>query len=349
VQKESALHYWEQTLRDAGNLDSAPFKASLELWREGNCAAAEPLMRDVLAQEPRAPLAQTFLGIALYYAGRAEEALLWFEKALAIEERNAVAHYFAGLIIGKTGIISDNARAREHHRAVADIHPDWIDNLVALGQFCYFTGAADEAVQSLRRAIELQPDNAEAHRLLVEALAWLGEHENLEHRVREAAKVVPSFHADLQDMESENVRQKRSVKHARYPDQQALENDFVATVKKAVLADLATVNPFITNGTKFFTLGSCFAGNLAAALLKAGYLAFNLRIGEAINTTYANRAIFEWLADRADADIEKRMGELLAEVTKNALIEEMRKADVLIYTVFLIAKPDDSFCRGPRS
>jgi GSCFA family len=82
---------------------------------------------------------------------------------------------------------------------------------------------------------------------------------------------------------------------------------------------------------RFVTVGSCFAANLSNALVYEGVAATTLTIGEQINSTFANRAIFEW----AFGDHEKAQTNhpFVTGYDRAKIAEEVKLADVLVYTL----------------
>jgi Ni,Fe-hydrogenase maturation factor len=86
------------------------------------------------------------------------------------------------------------------------------------------------------------------------------------------------------------------------------------------------------------TLGSCFARHMARALKEAGHECYHIEVGDVINTTYADRAIMEWIAGTLDPALEQRMNEVVgALTTKENFVEQIRRADVFIFTLGVAA------------
>ncbi|MGC8054830.1 GSCFA domain-containing protein, partial [Salmonella enterica] len=83
-------------------------------------------------------------------------------------------------------------------------------------------------------------------------------------------------------------------------------------IKKHIAFDLRNEEKFISRATRFFTMGSCFARNISAALNKSGYNSTHMEISEYINTTFANRAFVDWLSTgKTDVAVSERIQELL--------------------------------------
>jgi len=65
----------------------------------------------------------------------------------------------------------------------------------------------------------------------------------------------------------------------------------------------------LTAESKVATFGSCFAGNVARALRKAGIDARNTTFGEFVNSTAANRHYVDWVVDGVDNPLTRAIAE----------------------------------------
>ena len=102
-----------------------------------------------------------------------------------------------------------------------------------------------------------------------------------------------------------------------------------------IAVDLNREPKFISKTTRFFTMGSCFARNLAKSLRNSGYMAQHMEISEYINTTFANRVFVDWLRGvEIDPAIRDRIAELLpAGWSKENMLQIIKVADVFILTL----------------
>ncbi|MGE3333352.1 MAG: GSCFA domain-containing protein [Rhodospirillaceae bacterium] len=76
--------------------------------------------------------------------------------------------------------------------------------------------------------------------------------------------------------------------------------EFDQTIDRAVLANLMPKAPFIDRSTPITTIGSCFAGNIAAALTGAGYNVHHLDVSERLFNPFALQAFTEALSAAGD-------------------------------------------------
>jgi tetratricopeptide (TPR) repeat protein len=94
--------------------------------------------------------------------GRSAEALNFYERALALDEKLAVVHYLAAdALLWET--TPDFKRVESHLLRSIAMEPSFAPSLLALGKLYFRTNRLDEAAKLLERAIALQPDLAEPH------------------------------------------------------------------------------------------------------------------------------------------------------------------------------------------
>ncbi|MBV8925481.1 MAG: hypothetical protein JOZ74_08955, partial [Bradyrhizobium sp.] len=124
-------------------------------------------------------------------------------------------------------------------------------------------------------------------------------------------------------------------KIGRYPETRDFLGDIQALITNHIAVDLNRAPKFISKDTRFFTMGSCFARNLARSLHQSGYMAQHMEISEYINTTFANRVFVDWLSGvEIDAAIRERIAELLPPGwSKENTLEIIKNASVFILTL----------------
>jgi Flp pilus assembly protein TadD/Tol biopolymer transport system component len=140
--------------------------ASIDL---GELELAEAHYRESLAIEPQ-PAIYNDLGFVLERMGLSEDAIAAYRKALELDPGSAAAQYNLGSALARGGDFRD---AERHLRAALAAQPT-TQAYTGLGIVLSQQGKSEEAVASLKAALELDPDNAAAQRQLAEALASLG-------------------------------------------------------------------------------------------------------------------------------------------------------------------------------
>jgi tetratricopeptide (TPR) repeat protein len=169
------------------------------------------------------------------------------------------------------------------------------------GEAQFRLGKMKKAIASLQKAIEIDPDFAEA-------------------------KVV-----------LETVLRRREIGRARVRGWPARQRAFAKPrelIEQYVLRGQPG-EPFIRKNTVFMTLGSCFAENLARRLRDAGYSVNSEEIGEEINSTYANRYLLEWIEHGPRDPVTRRMEEFYGSPLRERLKRYVEESEVFVLTLGL--------------
>ena len=170
---------------------------ALNFYEAGNFAAAEPLFRKMLEEEPQNLEVLYILSLALQQQNKAEEATKFLNQAIEIQPGNPAFHIALGtselqagdldcaeqafrkateidanLVHAQNGLaITELAQGRaadaEHSlRLALKAEPENIQALVNMGIALYEQSRSAEAINYLNRVIEVEPDNAAAHAYL---------------------------------------------------------------------------------------------------------------------------------------------------------------------------------------
>jgi tetratricopeptide (TPR) repeat protein len=124
-------------------------------------------------------------------------------------------------------------------------------------------------------------------------------------------------------------------KIGRYPETNEFLGDFQKLISDHIAVNLKREPKFIKANSGFFTMGSCFARNLARSLHNSGYVAHHMEISEYINTTFANRVLVDWLRGaEVNEAIRERIVELLPPAwSKENTLQAIKSCDVFILTL----------------
>ncbi|WP_420244951.1 GSCFA domain-containing protein [Roseiterribacter gracilis] len=295
--------------RLAANPNDAEALEALGLVRaaQGRTDEAVELFRQTAALVPGHPTADLNAGLCLMRSKRSIDAVPFLQRAIAIQPNNAAArHACSKALIVRVAGARDLAEAQLHLGEAVRIEPDnphlWRDYGAAL----QYSSREVESEAALRRALELEPDNADTHYQYALTLTELErEDEALKHLER-ALELVPQHRAAQIDRDRLAARGERRSKRkmARYPRAAKEFEDFDKFVAEYVLGGFRDVKPRLSNTTPVFTLGSCFAQNIARSLVKLGVPTEYLRYAEDINNTYGNRYFLEWVSgtDRPETE-----------------------------------------------
>jgi tetratricopeptide (TPR) repeat protein/ADP-heptose:LPS heptosyltransferase len=197
---------------------------ALQHFQAGRMAEAEAILRKVVADEPQRVEALELLGAALSTQGRMDEALPWFDRALALrptspsvrhnraqalfalgrpeeardELQQAVAlkpdlHPAWNLLGGVLAVLRDSAGAERAYRRALTLRPDHAETHYNLGLHFQENARLEEAIACYRKALALKPAFASAHNNLANALKVKGRGEDALAHYAEAVRLDPQL------------------------------------------------------------------------------------------------------------------------------------------------------------
>ena len=134
-------------------------------------AALERLLREILAEDPRNPLANLRLGYVLFESGNCRDAAPRFETAIAADYPSADP--YLGLAACQAAQRAWTA-ARDTLRAADEVEPGNPVVLANLGLVSSDAGQPEAAIDPLQRALAIDPDLHQARFGLAIAFARLG-------------------------------------------------------------------------------------------------------------------------------------------------------------------------------
>ena len=163
--------------RQAADLAPRNFDAQFTLGRAlygaGDSAGASRAFRAAVALKPVDARAHFFLATTLERAGADAEALDAYRELARLRPDEAEGHLGLGVLLVKRGGAGVEEGLGELARAI-EIKPDLYEARVTLGRALVARGRAAEAVEHLKRAAALAPDNPEPHYQLSLAYKRLG-------------------------------------------------------------------------------------------------------------------------------------------------------------------------------
>jgi len=148
------------------------FDLAFQYHQAGRLKEAEPLYRQVLAQQPKHIDALHLLGVIAHEVGRHDAAVELIRQALALEPDWADAHYNLGNALKDTGQL-DQAMAA--WRRACALRPDYAQAYNNLGNALKEKGRLEEAVAAYRQALTVKPDLSQAYCNLSTALRLQGQ------------------------------------------------------------------------------------------------------------------------------------------------------------------------------
>jgi len=203
-------------IRIANLLHQALLEMEDDHYRE-----AIPELEQVVKEEPDMPLANLQLGRAWSGLENYEKALPWLRKAVELTPESGRAHFELGMALAESDewaaaatqleaalehvpdsdeMHFDLATAYEHLGRIPDavksyqtalrLNPNHYRANLMFGRLLGMHDDASGAVPYLRKAVELQPQSADAHKFLANVYAEMGQEENARRERAEAQRLA---------------------------------------------------------------------------------------------------------------------------------------------------------------
>lgn len=278
-------------------------------------------------------------------------ALAAFRKIVELDAKDINARFVYAQLIDD-GSHRKRAEARDLMLSILNEHPAILDqptegNLHLIRNAavrCSHVGPFARSIELFRK-LALSSNKASDYFLLSEILTQGDFFEESVASLEKAIALDPAYDNPT-NRETLSIAKSRLAqptakaangkkKIGRYPETKDFLGDLEKLVTDHIAIDLKRAPKFISKTTRFFTMGSCFARNLAGSLVKGGFAAHHMEISEYINTTFANRVFVDWLNDaEIDAAIRDRIVELLPPGwSKENTLQIIKGSDVFILTL----------------
>ncbi len=162
----------------------------LEHLNKGRYDLAQNKAVILTQQYPNHPLSWKALGALLSQTGELQDAVIAYQKIVAISPHDAEAHSNLGSTLKELGRLEDAVKS--YNKAIA-IRPDLAEAHSNLGSTLKELGRLEDAVKSYNKAIASKPDLAEAHSNLGSTLKELGRLEEAEASYSRAIRLRPDY------------------------------------------------------------------------------------------------------------------------------------------------------------
>jgi tetratricopeptide (TPR) repeat protein len=139
--------------------EAEALRTAIDLHQAGRLPQAEQIYRIILDRNPKQPDALHLLGVVALQSGRPQEAISYIGQAIAAAPGQPMYHNNLGKAYQMAG---DAAQARASYERALTIDPSLVSAHFNLGTLCE-AGAPAEAQRHYERAIELAPNNPLAH------------------------------------------------------------------------------------------------------------------------------------------------------------------------------------------
>jgi tetratricopeptide (TPR) repeat protein len=195
-----------------------PIWRRVALW--GWCLLlAYSVVVNLLASVESYAEANYLIGNSLLHQGQVDEAIMQYQKALALWPESAKAHTGLGAAYYKIGRLDE---AIIQCQKALEINPDYADAHNNLGSSLFQIGRVNEAIAHFQRALEINPDYAEAHNNLGCSLLQIGRVDEAIVHYRKAIGLQPHLLQAYNDL-GNAFRQKGMAAEAMACYQKAIE------------------------------------------------------------------------------------------------------------------------------
>jgi Tfp pilus assembly protein PilF len=160
----------------------------LSLRQEGNATLAEDAYRRALALDDRSALAWDGLGVVLQSQERYADARASFERAIAVNDRYALAWYHVAGARDRGGDVTGALLA---YRRALNIAPERTEIVLAYGLTLHREGRLDEAAPALEKAASR--GEGRAYVALALTAVQRGEIATARDHAREAVRLLPGY------------------------------------------------------------------------------------------------------------------------------------------------------------
>ena len=168
----------------------APLRLAQAIERCGRLDEAFPMYQEILARDPKVPHAAFGVGHILSVRGEFAGAIPWFERAWANKADYAEAVHRIGQCHAALG---DRERALAFHHRALEVNPVYAEAALAIARNHLAAGAVDAAEDYCRRAARFKPDYAEAVYALSEVYDHRQDHAQAREFARRALEMKPDY------------------------------------------------------------------------------------------------------------------------------------------------------------
>jgi Tfp pilus assembly protein PilF len=183
--KENIAVNYDATVRPLDAMEARAELADLHLHSQDYVKAATQEFEDIVKANPNNAEAQRGLGYAYLRSGDSEKAGEHFQAAAKLGSKDARVYFYSAVLLEKNGIHLGSPELEANLRRALELDPQYADAYAMLGVSLMSSGNSEEGGQDLRRAMELSPRN-QSYRLNY-AMALMNQ-----QKVEEAEAVLTS-------------------------------------------------------------------------------------------------------------------------------------------------------------
>jgi tetratricopeptide (TPR) repeat protein len=185
----SAVRLWQETVQRAPGNPRAHCLLGNALFQAGKVQDAIEQYERALSLQRDYADAHNDLGMALIEQGRLQEAISQYEQALQVGP-DAGVHNNMGVALMRLGRLQE---AVSQYQQALQLRPDYAEAHNNLGIALVRLGKVQEAMVHWQRALEIMPDCAEAHNNMGNALLDLGDVQKAIEHYEQALRINPDY------------------------------------------------------------------------------------------------------------------------------------------------------------
>jgi protein O-GlcNAc transferase len=130
------------------------------------------------------------IAVRHHQANRLPEAEAIYRQVLARQPRHPIALHLLGRLVGQRGQLGE---AVELLKMSIAVHPSLVDSYTAQGEFLRMLGRLDESIETLKRATQVDSKNADVFNSLGNSLRERGRVEEAAVAYRKAIEIKPDY------------------------------------------------------------------------------------------------------------------------------------------------------------
>jgi tetratricopeptide (TPR) repeat protein len=296
-------------------------------------AASEIFMSVTLNVDP-ANLEIVRYALDAYKQGSFVAALPGLRVLVSLNDRSPEAHFALAMAL-EHGSTIHFPECYAHFERALELRPDWFDALYNYGRTLLHSSREREAEAVLTQALKQQPSHPGVQESLAMSLIEQIRFEEALPFLERAVELMPEKEKLRQERDRVRDAVNSAGKHrklARFPRKASEFDDVSRIIDEYILTDIPRTAPFLHSATKVFTMGSCFASNIAIALRRYGVLAEHVEQAEEINSTYANRYLMEWIA-HGETDKTKNLAASFGEKYRARVAQLLVQSDIFVLSL----------------
>jgi Flp pilus assembly protein TadD len=164
-QAQEQFKLYQQEAQAKSDMTQAAAKAAFgdQKLAAGNVKEAIDLYREALAAAPKEAVLAYKLAMALDKAGDTASERTALEQTIQIDANMAEAQNQLGYLASRAG---ETASAEEHFRLAVQASPGFVKAWINLAATLYLESKIPEARTAVGRALQIEPDNPQAQKLL---------------------------------------------------------------------------------------------------------------------------------------------------------------------------------------